>query len=558
MVRKKQDLSPLDLVEAGRQALAQGSWADARARFEDALASGESPEALEGLSWAAWWLNDAATLFRSRDRAYRLYRSNNDHLSAARMAIWLASDHLDFRGEEAIANGWRQRARRLLDGLDPSPEHGWLALHDGDLALLSQNDTATAKRKALEAVELGRLLDIQDLEILGLAMEGIALVTEGDVSRGMDRLDEATTAALAGELHEVYSVTWALCYLIYACERVRDYDRAGQWCRKMRDLAEAHEIRFALGICRAHYGGVLLWRGAWDEAEAELSEATQDFEVSRPPMAAEATVRLAELRRRQGRFGEAAELFAQVEWHPLAVLGLAELALDMGEPATAEDRAQGVLRDVPADNKTQRIAALDVMTRAAAAAGEHDRAAEMLDVLRALSSGIDSQAVRAAIKVAEGAVAAAAGDDEESRHFFDEAATIFGRTAAPFEEARARLELAAALSRLGRHAVAEHEAKAALASFERIGANVEAERAAAFIRQLQGASGRPDSAGSRLTAREIDVLRLVAQGLSDKEVAVALTLSEHTVHRHVANILSKLDLPSRAAAVAFATREALI
>jgi len=90
------------------------------------------------------------------------------------MAIWLASDHLDFRGEEAIANGWRQRARRLLDGLEPTPEHGWLALHEGDIALFSRDDTAAAKRYAQEAVELGRRLVVQDLEVLGLAMEGIA------------------------------------------------------------------------------------------------------------------------------------------------------------------------------------------------------------------------------------------------------------------------------------------------------------------------------------------------------------------------------------------------
>jgi len=359
----------------------------------------------------------------------------------------------------------------------------------------------------------------------------------------MNRLDEATTAALTGVLQELYSVTWALCYLIYACERLRDYDRAAQWCQKMKEFVEPYQFRFALGICRAHYGGVLVWRGTWDQAEAELSTATQDFEVSRPPMAAEAVVRLAELRRRQGRVREAAELFGQVEWHPLAVLGLAELALDEGDTTTTAERAQGLLRNVPADNKTQRVAALDILVRSAAASGEHLRASEMLDVLKALSTAIDSPSLRASTTYSEGVVATTSGDYPTARQCFEEAAVVFGRVGAPYEMARARIELARVLSRLGRLDAAEREATSALESFQRIGTAAESERASAFIRELTAARARPGDFApqSKLTARELEVLRLVAQGLGDREIASALTLSEHTVHRHVANILSCLD-----------------
>lgn len=560
MAQTDADEASADLLSAGRQALASGDWDAARACFQAALAEQESPEALEGLSWTAWWLNESDTLFRTRERAYRLYRAGGDHTGAARMAIWLAWDHRDFRGEKAIANGWRQRARRLLDGLHPTPEHGWLALHEGDVALFARDDTAAAKRYAQEAAELGRQFAKPDLAALGLAMEGIALVTEGNVVEGMNRLDEAATAALTGELQEMVSVSWALCYLISACERVHDYDRAAQWCQKMKGFAQPYPVRFLVGVCRAHYGGVLVWRGMWDQAEAELTAAAHDIEISRPPLAAEAVVRLAELRRRQGRLREAAQLLDQVEWHPLAVLSLAELALDRGDTTSAAERAQSLLRNVPADNKTQRVAALDILVRAAAVAGDLAGAREMLEVLKALSSAMDSVPLRAVTNYSEGVVAAAGGDDLTAQRCLEEAAIVFGRVGAPYEMGRARIELARVLSRLGRLDAAEQEAASALKSFQEIGAAAQRERVCAFIRELKTARARAavSTPQPKLTARELDVLRLVAQGLRDREIAATLTLSEHTVHRHVANILSKLNVPSRAAAVAEVARQDLL
>ena len=155
----------------------------------DTLAREETPEALEGLSWASWWLSDAPATFDSRERAYRLYRARDDRRGAARLALWIASDYVDFRGELAIANGWRQRARRLLEGLDPVPEHGWLALHEGAIALELNEDPVAGKRLGREVAEFGRRLGVIDLEMLDLAMEGLALVSEGQVDEGMRCLD---------------------------------------------------------------------------------------------------------------------------------------------------------------------------------------------------------------------------------------------------------------------------------------------------------------------------------------------------------------------------------
>ena len=173
-----------DPAERGRDALARGAWAEARGCFEQALERSDSAEAWDGLSWACWWLEDEATAMQSREHAYRLYKDAGDRQGAARMAIWLANDHLDFRGEEAVAQGWFRRATRILDDLAPAPEHGWLAALGAEMAL-ARGDTAAAVRLGARARELGRGLGITDLEMLGLATEGLALVTEGEVGEGM-------------------------------------------------------------------------------------------------------------------------------------------------------------------------------------------------------------------------------------------------------------------------------------------------------------------------------------------------------------------------------------
>src|SRR5215831_19849338 len=143
------------MADASWDALREARWDDARVLFEAQLAAEETAGALEGLSWAAWWLDDADTVFAARERAYRLYRRQGDTRSAARMATWLAVDQLDFHGARSVAAGWLQRAHRLLDPLPPGPDHGWLAFHDGYLAHAA-GDTATANRMAADAARLSR------------------------------------------------------------------------------------------------------------------------------------------------------------------------------------------------------------------------------------------------------------------------------------------------------------------------------------------------------------------------------------------------------------------
>jgi LuxR family transcriptional regulator, maltose regulon positive regulatory protein len=541
-------------LEEGKRALWRSDWDGARAAFEAAVREQPTPEAVEALSWAAWWQNDTDALFEARERAFRLYRDAGDDRGAARMAMWIASDHFDFRGELAVGNGWRQRARRLLANLPTGHEHAWMAILDSDLASHVEDDTDVALRAAQEAIAIGRRLGYQDAEIIGLALEGHALVHRGDVPDGLSRLDEAGAAALGGELQEIFPRCMVLCYLICACETARDYERAEEWCQKGREYADRLGFVIVQGVCRANYGSVLIWRGKWAEAEKELSEAARDFQASRPPSVPEAIARLGELRRRQGRSQEAESLFREIEWHGLAALGLANLALDAGRPRDSEEYVQRVLRNTSEKTLSSRLAAFELLVKIHAATGDHASARDSYREFTAIAYKMGTPPVTATGSYLAGIVESAAGGHETARRHFEDAALLFARNRAPYEAAHARVQLARAFKAVGRPDRAREEARNALDALSSLGAIADAERVASLLNELQGAA----PAHGLLTERQVEVLRLVARGLGDREIAAALVMSEHTVHRHVANILQRLDQPSRAAAVAHASRLGLI
>jgi LuxR family maltose regulon positive regulatory protein len=285
----------------GSELLAGGEWSEARRVFEAALAEREGAEALEGLGLAAWWLDDGETVFASRERAYKLYLDADDKRSAARIAVWLAWDCLAFRGESAVANGWLQRARRLLEGLPESPELAWLEARESQLALAEEGDPDRAHRHATEAIRVARAAKSIDYEMLGRALQGLSLVASGAVAEGMRLLDEVNAAIVAGELTDQIAIGLSSCYLIAACDRVRDYDRAVQWCTRLKAFCEKWGLRPLFAVCRTQYASICMWRGTWLEAEQELTAATSELAASRPAMTADGVVRLAERRRRPGR-----------------------------------------------------------------------------------------------------------------------------------------------------------------------------------------------------------------------------------------------------------------
>jgi len=537
-----------DEVRAGNEALARAAWNEARAGFERAIAHEPSPEAHEGLASAAGMLADGNAAIAARERAYELYQARGDTVSAARQAMWLAVDSLEFRYEAAVANGWLQRALRLLEGAAPCVELGMARMLEGHMALMANDDVPTALARAAEGREIARVTGSAEVEVLSLGLEGLARVSEGDVRRGMQLLDEATVAALGGEVKNPAAVGQSCCYLIHACERVRDFERAGQWCLKVREFCERWHYVTMFTVCRTQYASVLMHRGDWAGAETELLAALDELRANRPAAAAPAIARLAELRRRQGRRDEAAELFDSVRTHRMAVLGRGELALDRGDARGASDLAEQALRHIPRQSRTERVAALDLEARAAAALGDDERAARAAAELEEIADVVRTEPLRAIARRARG-VALARCDRAGARRALEDAADLLERGSMPFEAAHARLSLARVLASDGRAEAARAESHHAEALFRRLGV-----REAGDARASNDA-GAPDT---RLTPRELEILGLIAAGLADKEMADRLGLSPHTVHRHVSNILIKLDLPSRAAAAAHAARLGLL
>jgi LuxR family maltose regulon positive regulatory protein len=541
-------------LDAGWAELAEGRWEVARAEFEKALATAEMPEACEGLSWAAWWLDDASTVFDARERAYSLYREAGNAAGAARMATWLACDQLDFRGAPAVASGWLRRARRLLEPLEIGPDHGWLAFFEGYFALQG-GDTGSAAELAGRAAELGRQFGVADLEMLGLALEGATLVSCARVGEGMRCLDEATAAALEGEATIPISSAWAFCFLVSACLAVRDYDRAFDWCDRIAEFADRFGSRYMLAFCRAEYGAVHLWRGRWAEAETVLEASVEDFLRSRPAWVGGPLVGLAELRRRQGRGEEAARLLDQAGARSTAQLCRARLELDLGDARRAVELAERVLRQLPAHRAVDRAPVLELLVRARTARGELEQAGSAAASLREVAGEVGTAPLRAAADLAEGMLAAGRGEHERARPLLEDAVDRFERSGGVVEAAEARIELATTLLALGRMDAAGREASAALDRLTAVGAATLEARARRIV-----AATTPDEHPSlrAVTRREQDVLRLLAEGLTNQQIAERLVVSEHTVHRHVTNILRKLELPSRTAAAAYAVRSGLL
>jgi LuxR family transcriptional regulator, maltose regulon positive regulatory protein len=547
---------------AGDDALARGAWAGARAAYEAVLRDRETPEALEGLGIAAWWLDMADLVFECREGAYRLYLAREDRAAAARVAVWLAWDSWAFRGESAVANGWLQRARRLLENHPPCAERAWLEVREGSLCLLEEGDPERALSLAREGVRIAQEVGSIDLEMLGRAVEGLSLVTSGAVAEGMRKLDEVNTAVIAGELTDRVAIGLSGCYLIAACERVRDYGRATEWCRRLKEFCEKWGLRPLFAVCRTQYASICVWRGTWLEAEQELCAARDELAASRPAMRGDALVRLAQLRRRQGRLEEAAALVEQVPPHGAGLLERAELAFDCEDAQGALELVEQYLRHLPIPNRTDRAPGLELAVRARTERKNWPGAKAALDELAGIAGAVGNVPLRAAASFAAGYLAMGQGKTEDARHCFEDACDLYSRSEAPFETGRAQIQLARALGALGHVDAAVEQLRRAKELLSGLKAELELARAERAISGLlaRQLADRPEQRGKPggLTRREIEVLRLVAEGLSNQLIAERLFVSEHTIHRHLANILNKLDASTRAAAVAQAARLGLL
>jgi ATP/maltotriose-dependent transcriptional regulator MalT len=531
-------------LEAGRAALLRAAWAEARVHFERALEERETPEALDGLGIAARSLLDELTAFDAHERGYRLARESGDHLLAARLALDLAFDAAAFRGPAEL-QGWMERAGRLLKQVPAASQelgiHTYLRAH---VALNVRHDPVEARRLAGEALELARAGASVDGEMICLSLEGLARVAHGEVDEGMRRLDEATAAALGGEVADAQLVQLICCHMIDACKRVRDFDRAAEWCSRVEELTRRYDNRELFALCRVQYGELLVWRGAWAQAEEALNSVCRDFGgLPRPTF--DAVVRLAELRRRQARLDEAVLLVEQVREHRLAGIVRAGLALDRGEFGLAADEAERYLRRIGQTDRFERVLALEPLVRARLALGDLSGAEQAAEELEEIAADANTTPFRAAALLARGRVAHLRGSPGAIADL-DDAADLFSSCGARFDAAQARLELASALREQGREdaaAIADAEATRALAELG-----------------LAAPASAPAPASEGLTAREREVLRLVAEGRSNDDIAAALVVSVRTVESHVASIYGKIGVSgrtARAAATAYALAHGL-
>lgn len=557
-------------LESGHAALRAGDWSTAVEAFEAALRHVESPEALEALALAAWWLDEADRVLSTRERAYRLYRARLDQRGAARLAIALAGDYLGFRGEAAVARGWQRRARQLLTGLGAVPERGWLQIAEGDFALAVEGDPERAAQSARGALAVAEELDVEDLRTLAHALGGASLVLRGELKEGLGQLDAAVATALSGDVQDPIAIGYSCCYMLHACDKTRDFDRGAQWCARVRAFSKRARFNALLAVCRAHHGSVLVGRGEWREAEVELEASARALAVSRPGLLGEALVRLAGLRRRQGRLEEASDLLQQLGGDPAALGEQAWLALGRADARTAAALAERVLRGVPEHNQADRANLLELLLEAQVALGERVLATQtLLELERAAREPTAVQA--AALRLCHGLLARLDADRVAARRAFEDAVDGFERSRAPFEAARARLELARELDASGLHELAQRERSAAARAFEQLGASGALERfghaspapgasaidTAAALAEQGASSPAPAAPRMALSGRELEVLRLVARGASNRSIAADLGVSEFTIKRHVQNILTKLALPTRAAAASYAARSGL-
>lgn len=511
-------------LHEGRQHLARGAWADARDAFEQMLAEDAScAEALEGLGWALFWLDDALASLEKREAAYRMFLERGDKTSAARVATAISIDAYDIHGP-AIANGWLQRGRSLLANLELGPAHGWQALWEGHF-MRFDHDLERAREKAHLAQEIAVEFDVTDLALLASALEGLIKVTDGNVRDGMRQLDEAAAAVVAGEFSDLDSIAATCCLLVHACERVRDYDRAAQWGERIEALAGKWQIGSIFIACEVEHAAMLVGRGEWKIADEMLTSALATIEIKRPLAIPGTAAQLGDLRRRQGRVAEACALFSRAEGTTLSILGQAMIAFDRGDSERCAELVDRLQRRRMAEKWVERAIALELLVRS-----RKDENA--LRELRETAEKVGTDAIRAHLANAEAAMTT---DLKDARRWLEDAVDLFEKARAPYEAARARIELANVLEQSGREQFAREERALANETLRKLGVASDEKRAA-----------------SMLTKREIDVLRLVAKGMSDKEMAASLGLSEHTVHRHVANILGKLDVGSRAAAVGMA------
>jgi DNA-binding CsgD family transcriptional regulator len=539
-------------LELGRRLFAEASWREAHDALTAAdTASPLAPDDLELLGRSAYMLGHDEAYADALERAFHANLEDGSPAAAVRCAVWIGHSLL-FRGQPATAVGWFARAERLIEGESSHDDARGYVLVGRLLGRLMDGDAAGALETASEIVEIGQRCADDDLVAIGMMEQGHALVRLGDVEDGVRLIDESMIAVTSGELSPivagiVYCNTIAFCRGIYELRRVREWTAAlTRWCERQPDMI-AHQ-----GVCLVHRAEIMTMSGAWKEALEELRRCGEQFTSGALNQRAigDAAYLEGEVHRLRGEFDRAEEAFvrsSRLGRDPQPGLSLMRLAQGKSDAAPASIRR--AVSETP--RGLPRVALLPAFVEIMLATDDVDAAASASRELSDIADEQGSDAIVAMASHARGAVSLVEGDAEKALVELRRAAQVWQELGALHTSARARVLVAQACRLLGDEDTAALELGGVRDIFSELGARPD-------LAALDLLMHEDDADGHGLSAREREVLRLVATGRSNREIASALVLSEHTVARHLQNIYAKLGVSSRTAAGAFAHEHDLV
>jgi DNA-binding NarL/FixJ family response regulator len=539
-------------IEDAREAYRQQHWSQAFARLTDPkVSSSLGFEDLRRLAIAAHMLGRPQDRQAAGERAYHAALDEGDLVAAATAAFWLGFGHMEY-GEVAQAGGWLARSGGLLEQIgEPTVVEGYLLMPAG-LGSLGEGAVAEA-REAFEAMgEIARRFEDPDLAALSRLGLGDCLIRSGRRREGIECLDEAMLAVASGEISpEIVGMVY--CAAIETYQQVFDLRRAQEWTAALASWCDAQPDAIPFrGRCMVYRSELMVLHGQWDAAAEEVKRARE--RLLGPPVArsmGEADYQQAELDRLRGSFAAAAAGYRRAAEHGRPPEpGLALLRLAQGRPGSALATIRRAMDEAMDPLTRQRL--LGPCVEILIAAGDLDGARAAATELGRLAVGADSLLLDALAAGADGSVRLASGDDAEALVALRRAWAAWNEIDASYEAARVRVLIALACRAIGDEDTAAMELEAASRVFSDLGAGPDLAR----VRRAFGA--RPGAGGAQLTGRELEVLRLLAAGRTNREIAGTLVISERTVDRHVSNLFSKLDVQSRSAATAYAYEHEIV
>lgn len=544
-------MTTAEALARGRECFARRAWADAFAELSAADREAPlEPEDLERLATAAYLIGSDDDSVEVWERAHRELLSRGDVMRAARCAGWLVFVLLN-GGEFARGAGWLARARRLLDeGPRDCAERGHLLVPEAFQRAVA-GDWPSAHAISGQAAEIGDRFGDLDLVTLARNVQGRALIAQGRTVEGMALLDEVMVGVMADEVSEIVAGA-VYCSVIEACQEVFDLHRAQQWTAALTHWCDSQPdlVPFS-GHCLVHRAEIMELHGAWADALDAAQRACERLLRRPQPAVGAAFYRQGELHRLGGALAQAEDAYHQASrWGREPQPGLARLRLIQGQVDAAEAAIRRAADE--AQGRLARSRLLPALVEIMFAAGDARAARAAADELSEIADDLDAPLLRALAAHAQGAVLLLEGDARAALGALRHAWAAWQELEVPYEAARVRVLIGLACRQLGDEETALMELDAARWVFEQLGAAPDLARAQALSRK---ARAKPPGG---LTARELEVLRQVATGKTNRSIAADLFLSEKTVARHVSNIFTKLGLSSRAAATAYAYEHDLV